>query len=225
MIGDERLTRRRAVFRIVELAFVFVLCALALIPLRVGVRRWLIPILGVTAAVCMAVLIRDPTFDRRRLWDAADLRSGVRRNLRLVAFGTPALVVLTLTIEPSLLLRFARERTLLWLVVLVLYPVLSVYPQELIFRTFFFHRYGSLLGGGRWVMAASASSFGLAHLFLSNWIAPVLSAIGGVLFARTYSRSGSTPQACLEHAIWGGLVVTVGLGWYFDGGSLSGSPP
>lgn len=36
---------------------------------------------------------------------------------------------------------FARERSILWVAVLLLYPILSALPQELIFRVFFFHRY------------------------------------------------------------------------------------
>jgi hypothetical protein len=219
--ADDRLTGRRAVVRTVEMVAVFGLFPIALIPLRVEVGRWLIPILVVTAAGCSVVLIQDPTFDRRRLWNATGLVAGLRRMLRLVPVGAVALVVLTLLIDPTRLLGLARERPLLWAVVLILYPVLSAYPQELIFRTFFFHRYARLIGDPRWVIAGSALSFGLAHAFLSNWIAPVLSAIGGFLFARTYAHSASTLQASLEHAIWGDLVFTIGLGWYFYGGSLS----
>ena len=35
---------------------------------------------------------------------------------------------------------------------MMLYPVFSVVPQELVFRTFFFHRYGPLFGSARWTM-------------------------------------------------------------------------
>jgi membrane protease YdiL (CAAX protease family) len=199
---------------------VFVVFPVLLIPFRVTVGRWLIPILVVTAAGCVLVLLSDPTFDRRRLWNPTDLGDGLRRILRLVPVGAVALVALTLVIDSTRLLGFARERPLVWLVVLVLYPVLSVYPQEVIFRTFFFHRHARLIGDERWVIVVSAVTFGLAHAFLWNWIAPVLGTIGGILFATTYQRSGSTLQACLEHALWGDLVFTVGLGWYFYGGSL-----
>jgi membrane protease YdiL (CAAX protease family) len=95
-----------------------------------------------------------------------------------------------------------------------------VYPQELIFRTYLFHRYRALFGSDRALVAASAVAFGLAHLFFANWWAPLLSTAGGWLFARTYLRTRSTLQATVEHGLWGDVVFTVGLGWYFYGGSI-----
>ena len=43
-----------------------------------------------------------------------------------------------------MLLVLPRQRPGLRLLVLLLYPLLSVYPQELLYRTFFFQRYGAL---------------------------------------------------------------------------------
>lgn len=48
----------------------------------------------------------------------------------------------------------------MWALVIVLYPILSVYPQELIFRAFLFHRYAPLFGNGVGLVAASAAAFG-----------------------------------------------------------------
>ena len=36
------------------------------------------------------------------------------------------------------------------------------------------------------MILASGTAFGLAHLVFGNWIAVTLSALGGILFARTY---------------------------------------
>ena len=47
-----------------------------------------------------------------------------------------------------------------------------------------------------------------------------MTAVGGYLFARTYARSESTLMVSLEHALWGDFLFTVGLGWYFWGGSI-----
>ena len=104
--------------------------------------------------------------------------------------------------------------------VMVFYPVFSVYPQELIFRAFLFHRYRPLFGSTRNLVIVSAVAFGLAHLFFANLLAPLLSAVGGWIFARTYARSDSTLQATIEHALFGCFLFTVGLGWYFYGGSI-----
>jgi len=63
-------------------------------------------------------------------------------------------------------------------------------------------------------------AFALAHLFFSNWIAALLSLGGGLLFARTYAHSRSTLLTTVEHGLWGDALFTIGLGWYFYGGSI-----
>jgi membrane protease YdiL (CAAX protease family) len=182
--------------------------------------RLVIPTLLLLAAGCMVLLLRDPTFDRRRLVGSRDLGAGVRRILTLF-LPTGAIVGLAVwLLLPERFVAFPLQRPQLWLVVMLLYPLLSVCPQELLFRTFFFHRYRPLFGE-RWLMiTTSALAFGMAHLFFANPVAPIMSAIGGGLFAWTYARSESTLQAVIEHALWGDLIFTIGLGWYFYGGAI-----
>ncbi len=180
----------------------------------------IVPTLLALAAVFTVILLTDRRFDRRRLWNAQAFGDGLRRILRILVPSTVVLTVLTWWLEPELFVRFPRETPRMWLAVMLAYPLLSVYPQELIFRTFLFHRYRALFPGDRALVAASALAFGLAHLFFANWLAPVLSTAGGWLFARTYLRSRSTLQATVEHGLWGDVIFTVGLGWYFYGGSI-----
>jgi membrane protease YdiL (CAAX protease family) len=182
--------------------------------------RLVIPTLLVLAVGCLVLLLRDPTFDRRRLVGTRNLGAGVRR---ILAVFLPAGAVVGLAVWfflPERFLAFPAQRPQLWLMVMLLYPLVSVYPQELLFRTFFFHRYRPLFGD-RWAMITmSALAFGAAHLFFANPVAPIMSAIGGGLFAWTYARSGSTLQSVIEHALWGDLIFTIGLGWYFYGGAI-----
>ena len=51
-------------------------------------------------------------------------------------------------------------------------------------------------------------------------LAVALCVIGGWLFADTYSRTRSLWLASAEHALYGCLVFTVGLGRYFYGGTV-----
>lgn len=69
-----------------------------------------------------------------------------------------------------LLFAFPREDPLIWALVMVLYPLLSVYPQELIFRGFVFHRYATVFGDGARMAAASAVAFGLVHIAFGRWM-------------------------------------------------------
>jgi hypothetical protein len=201
-----------------ELFVLFVLLPLAACTVRRTFGRWVLPILLVSAALLLLVLLRDPAFDRARLWNARGWRASLVRSLRRLALGGSLLLVLMLVLRPERLFAFARERPGLFAFVLVAYPVLSVYPQELVFRTFLFHRYRSLVRGERPMILLSGLAFGLAHAFLWNGIALVLSTLGGLLFASTYARTRSTLQASIEHSLWGDLLFTLGLGIYFYGG-------
>jgi uncharacterized protein len=99
--------------------------------------------------------------------------------------------------------------------VVILYPVFSVYRQELLYRAFFFHRYKPLFGDGTGMIAASAAVFGFAHIIFGNWVTIAMTAIGGVLFGCTYRKTGSLVLTCLEHALFGDLIFTVGIGQFF----------
>jgi len=143
------------------------------------------------------------------------------RRLGLRALGvTAALVSLVLLWVPQRLFDFPRERTVLWLAVVVLYPLLSVYPQELICRRWFFDRYALLFGEGRIMVAASALSFGWLHIVFKNPVAVALASVGGWLFAETYRRNRSLRLVCLEHALYGDLIFTIGLGAFFYHGAV-----
>src|SRR5207344_2550446 len=116
------------------------------------------------------------------------------------------------------LFSFPRERPFLWPLVVLLYPLLSALPQEVIFRLFLFHRYRSLFPDPRLMMLVSASVFALAHLQLGNLVALGLPFLGGLLFAHTFGTTRSLPMVTLEHGLWGDWLFTLGLGVYFYGG-------
>jgi uncharacterized protein len=206
--------------RIAELLLVFgaLPVLLALVPTRV-----VLPSLLIAGGASLAVLLADRSFDRRQLWN----RAGAWPHLRMVLLRALALaaglLAMTALLLPGSLLQLPRTRPVLWVAVLVLYPVLSVYLQELIFRAFFFHRYAVLFASERARVLASAVAFALAHLVMRNLFALVLSFIGGVLFARTYARSRSLLLVGLEHALLGDAIFTVGLGSYFFDGAKAQS--
>ena len=180
----------------------------------------IIPTLVVICLLCLIVLFRDRRFDRSRLWNRRDFGLHLRVTLKRLLIGTVLLGAATAVFEPELFLRFPRESPRVWMMVMFFYPVFSVYPQELIFRAFMFHRYEPLFGSDRNLVIVSALTFGLAHLFFANLLAPLLSTVGGYIFARTYAHSRSTLQATIEHGLWGDVLFTLGLGWYFYGGSI-----
>lgn len=204
-----------------RLAEAIVLFAIAPLVLAKFMRGWMVfPAIWFLGALCLFLLLKDKTFDRRRLWNAANVWNGVGRRAFCFAVGAPALALGLLIADPDRLFSLPRENPRLWLVIMIAYPILSVYAQELAFRAFFFHRYAGVFRT-KWAMvAASAAAFGFAHIILHNWISIVFAAVGGLLFALTYRRTESLMACCIEHAAYGCFIFTVGWGAYFYGGSL-----
>lgn len=174
-----------------------------------------IPVLLVLGGASVVYLLRSPTFDRRSLWRREEVRP--RPILTLWALSAVLAVAVVAAVFPDQLFAFPREQPLLWLAVMVFYPLLSVYPQELVFRAFLFERYGQAFG--TWTVAASAAAFGFVHIVFGSWVSVVLSAAGGWIFATRYHRTRSLLAASIEHALYGMLVFTVGLGQYFFHGA------
>lgn len=210
-----RLSGLPRALRLVEFALIFigVPVSLGLSPLVPQRHRMLV--LWAVTALALGALLADRAFDRRRLWNSDDLRARLAPIIRRFLLLATVLAVLVAVLAPSLFLRFPRERPALWALVMLLYPVLSVYPQGLIYRAFLFHRYGPAMPGPAIALLASAAAFALMHVIFHNPVAPVLSFLGGLMFARTYARTGSMLVSSIEHAMYGCFIFTVGLGEYF----------
>jgi membrane protease YdiL (CAAX protease family) len=213
-------TARRPGARLYLLAaeFLVVFCAL---PLAAAVPSWRLPhlpLLLAVAAACAVLLARDPTFDRRRLWSwkAAEDASGAVGRRAFAALV--AVVALVAALYPDRLLDLPLEQPLAWAALSLAYPVLSAYPQEIVYRAFLLHRYRPIFGEGRLAVAASAIAFSFLHVVYLNWPALVLTLPAGALLALTYRRTGSLAASTLEHTLYGLVAFTFGLGKFFLSG-------
>ena len=65
--------------------------------------------------------------------------------LAVFAIGGGAVAYWVAQHHPDWFLEFPRNRPDTYWTIMLLYPLMSVPPQELVYRTFFFHRYGALL--------------------------------------------------------------------------------
>ncbi|MFD1613748.1 CPBP family glutamic-type intramembrane protease [Gelatiniphilus marinus] len=104
------------------------------------------------------------------------------------------------------------NKPILWFLILIIYSVFSVYPQELVYRTFYFKRYSGALKNKNLFLFINAIMFSLGHLFFKNPLVLVLTFFGGLLFAVTYNKTKSTLLVSIEHAIYGCWLFTVGMG-------------
>lgn len=183
------------------------------------VRIPALPVLWLVAGYALWQLMRDESFDRRQLWNTEPLAGHLSAILPIFGVVALGLWVGTHWMAPQLEWGFVRERPRLWAVVMVLYPVLSVYPQGILYRAFFLHRYAGLFADtttGRWALiVASAAAFGFLHIIFRNSLAVGLTFCGGILFAWRYAETGSLFTSSMEHALYGCWLFTVGLGQYF----------
>ena len=129
--------------------------------------------------------------------------------LLLIAFTTFLFVFFT---EKEALFNVVINKPKLWVLILFIYSLFSVYPQELMYRTFFFQRYKELISNKTLFIFINATVFSLGHIFFRNTLVLVLTFFGGLLFAITYSKTKSTFLVSIEHAIYGSWLFTVGMG-------------
>ena len=164
---------------------------------------------------CLLVLWRDQSYDLRNLFSKPEEPGLPQKLIWQGALVALVLIVLVLMLQPAELFIFPQAQPLTWVIVMILYPFLSALPQEFLYREFFFHRYGRIFKTEWILMLMSALSFSFLHIIYDNIWALLLSFIGGLIFAQTYRSTRSLYWVSLEHALYGCLVFTIGMGNYF----------
>jgi uncharacterized protein len=180
-----------------------------------------LPLLWLVAGYALAQLLRDSHFDRARLWNRTPLPQHLRPILVFFVVVAALLWLGVHRFAPQLEWSFVRSNPTFWAIVMVAYPVLSVYPQGILYRAFFFQRYAALFPG-KWAMiVASAAAFAFLHIIFRNWLAVALTFAGGLLFAARYAETDSLFTSSFEHALYGCWLFTIGLGQYFYHGTIA----
>jgi len=183
-------------------------------------------VLAASAAAGVVLLAITPGWRWIRLFIARPIRD--LTILALFALISAGIIhTLVMELAPWAYLSLPTQRRELWIMIMALYPFLSALPQELLFRTLFFERYGVLFGWRGdgapmpWLaILLNSLIFGLAHLFYWNWVAVGLTAAGGLAFAYAYTRMRSFPLAFAMHIVAGQLIFTLGLGLFFYHGAI-----
>ena len=167
------------------------------------------PFLGLAFIYAGAIWLRvhpKRTVPSRRTWKPFAL-----------CFGATVLLapVLVWWINSDLFFGFPRHAPRMYVAYMLLYPILSVWPQEFLYRRFYFWRYASIFPSERERIWSNALAFCLLHAIYHNWVAVVLSLGGGWFFAREYARTGSLLLVWVQHSLLGQYLFTIGLGRFF----------
>ena len=178
--------------------------------------RAAIPTLWGGAVFAWWLLRNTPAEDALLLRDEerVPVRKALGGVLARFAVGAVLLAGLLWWCHPELLLKLPREKPMFWGLLCVAYPVVSVFPQVIIYRCLFIRRYSSLFASKRLAWFIGALAFGLAHLPFRNAVALLFPFVGGFLFIRTYQRTQSVALNVLEHSLYGGFLFTIGWGEY-----------
>ena len=177
-------------------------------------------LLLIMAGGCWLALRRQQRIGPRDMVRCQAPKTEWRRVLVTYASAIPLLAGSLWLLKPGALFSLISSNPKVWLLVMIIYPLVSVLPQELVYRVFFFDRYRPLFGHGLGMVIASAAVFSFGHITFRNWPAVALTFLGGLLFARSYQRTSSMLFAAFEHALYGWAIFTVGWGEFFLEGTL-----
>ena len=157
----------------------------------------------------------------KKEWNwAAVTWANIKPMLARWIIATIAICLFTWQYEPDRLFYIPLHAPHVIPFLLLAYPILSALPQEFIFCSFFMKRYGRYLKNDWIRIMCSATVFGYAHMLFINWIAPVFSFFGGLIFAHTYIKTRSLALVTIEHSLYGNSIFLAGIGYYFYSGGI-----
>ena len=136
----------------------------------------------------------------------------------LVVLSALLLTWLLQTFHPDWLFAFPRHNPRFWALVCVAYPLVSVLPQGILYRALFMKRYAAGLPPGASLLLG-ALLFSWAHIVFHNVWACAFTFVGGLFFLTSYERTGSLLFSCIEHALYGDFLFTIGWGSCFYEGT------
>ena len=187
---------------------------------RWGVRlnAWVVPVLLSAAAIAYVAMRRTGLLERGELTRLRVPDHLWAEMLARFVFSALLLTWLLAMYRPGLLWSFPRHNPRFWALVCVAYPLVSVLPQGILYRALYTKRYAAGLPPGRFLLLG-ALLFSWAHIVFHNPWACAFTFVGGLFFLTSYRATGSLLFSCIEHALYGDFLFTVGWGAFFYEGT------
>jgi hypothetical protein len=201
---------------LVEMLAFFVVTPILLYNLLYEQRIPLFALLPPVFVFFIIFLTIDRSFSWRKTLGVGIRLKDLASVVLIFAIAGPALAIFAYNDVPERYLAFPQRAYDLWLTIMIVYPLVSVTAQEIMYRVFFFHRYRPLFAGDPQAgIFLNAVLFSFSHIVFQDVTTLIISFMGGLLFAWRYESSRSFWTLCLEHALYGNLIFTLGLGKYF----------
>ncbi len=196
-------------YLLTELFVLFILLPLSLLLPKLFILKGILMLIGFLYVFFVLFKIEKMPF---QLPKNLDLKSFFKRTFILFIGIAIITTLYVYFVDANKLFCVPLNKPKLWIIILLVYSFLSVWPQEIIYRTFFYTRYAHLFSSEKLLVFVNAIIFSLAHLFFRNTLVIVLTFVGGLLFGMTYLKTKSTLLVSIEHAIYGNWLFTVGMG-------------
>lgn len=157
---------------------------------------------------------------RNGAFKTTKLNPTVKRQFLNILIKRFILVIIILScytyyVYPEQFFNVMIDNTKLWIGITLIYGLISVPLQEIVYRTYFFYRFEQLFTNKQLLLVSNALVFSIAHILLKSPLVLLLTCIGGYFFAITYYRFRSTRLVWIEHSLYGFWLFTVGLGEMF----------
>lgn len=196
-------------YRLVEFFLIFVLAPISFV---LDFPLWIKLMIGVVGFIYIVYVLLKVEHNQFKIRQYINWKQfWMRTAIKLLSIAVLTWFYMNMVDKENLFIVVKNKPTL-WVFILFIYSFFSVYPQELIYRTFFFQRYESLFRNDVLFILVNAALFSLAHIFFKNTLVMFLTFVGGILFALTFKKTKSTLLVSIEHAIYGCWLFTVGMG-------------
>ncbi|MDO4879803.1 MAG: CPBP family intramembrane metalloprotease [Capnocytophaga sp.] len=205
--------------RAIEFFFLYIVVPLLLFFFReqlkaqMGGGSFVILFLPIIAPLLVTILLREKTIQWCELWSVANFKYHFIQILKIFLPFSLVITIATYYFFSDLFLILPKMSIGLWIIVMLFYPLLSVLPQGIIYRVFFYKRYAMIFKQTN-LLWISALSFCFCHIFFNNIYALIFTFLGGFLFSFRYEKTNSWLISSLEHAMYGNLLFTIGLGTF-----------
>ena len=147
------------------------------------------------------LLRRNQEFSWKELWQWDIRRSVLLRHLYIFLGMAVLMLGYVYFCDPDNLFNLPRSNPWIFMAMCFFYPVFSAYGQEIIYRTFLFRRYRSIIPGKTGFILASGMSFSFLHIVYYDPVSMIMTLVGGLYLAKVYLDTRSVLFSAVLHGL------------------------